>query len=216
MKIKVYMSNISPLWPKERQVALLREKIEGFPKSCDVREDVLSPRERRAHQVASLARRATLFRPTSRMAANEVLVFASPAVATWTETDLLAIMAAAVARGATVRFLDADLEIGPQAGAAEMLAVISAFKIARQRDADIRQGSRGGAVSAKKREDRARAAAETIRAAWAKRDTKTPELLAHADISLNTAKRYLGSRIVAQKARDAAEKRKASYRKAKP
>jgi len=142
-------------------------------------------------------------------------VVASLAVFAWSEGDVLKHLTAAAARGATVQVLDAGLEIGPGSGAEALHQAVEAFAAARKRQVETERGRTGAMISARKREDRARTAAESIRAAWARRDIKTHDLLVHAGITLNTAKRYLGSRPIAQKARDASVKRQAGYLKAK-
>lgn len=214
---RIYISNISPLWSEDRQEALLREAIPSYPNGATVYDDILTPRERRAHKAPSLVNRDQMLRPTSARRPATIYV-ASLAVFAWTEGDMLKAITAAAAKGMTIQVLDAGLTIGPDAGAAVMSQAIEAFTQARKRQTEYEKGQRGGEVSARKREEKARAAADTIRAAWARRDESTKDLLARAGISLNTAKRYLGSRPIAQRARDGADKRKAKAvaKKAKP
>ena len=214
MNPRIYISNISPLWPRSRQVELLKEAIPGFPKTAHVFEDNLDARSRRAHQIDSLVGRAAILRPTRRGHGTEVII-ASLAVFAWSQGEMLQCLTAAAARGDTIRVLDAGISIGPSAGPAILQQALAAFEAARARQKEFEQGRSGATVSAHKREAKSREAAEGIRAAWARRDEKTADLLTRADISLNTAKRYLGSRPVAQKAQDAANRRKAKRRPAK-
>lgn len=215
MKPRIYLSNISPLWPRERQAALLKEAVPGFPAAADVFEDTLDARARRAHRVDSLACRASILRPTARRGQSGEIIIASLAVFAWSSGELLQCLTAAAARGATIRALDANLSIGPTAGPAVLQQALAAFEAARMRQKEFEQGRAGATASKHKREARAREAAEGIRTAWGRRDEKTEALLARANLSLNTAKRYLGGRPVAQKAQQAADKRKAKWRSRK-
>jgi hypothetical protein len=214
MADRVYISNISPLWPEARQEALLREAIRDYPKGVNVYDDILTPRERRAHKPPSLVDRDLMLRPNSARRSATIYI-ASLAVFAWTDADMLKCITAAASKGMTIRVLDVDLTIGPDAGAQVMSKAIEAFAAGRKRQTEFVRGQAGGKASAENREGKARAAAESIKAAWARRDERTPDLLARAGISLNTAKRYLGSRPLAQRARDGADKRQ-SARKSKP
>lgn len=214
MADRVYLSNISPLWSIDRQEALLRDAIPGYPKGVNVYDDILTPRERRAHQTIYLVDRDQMLRPSSARRAATIYI-ASLAVFAWSDADMLKAVTAAAAKGMTIRVLDVDLTIGPDAGAAVMSRAIEAFAEGRKRQTEFIRGQAGGKASAENREAKTRAAAESIKAAWARRDESTKELLARAGISLNTAKRYLGARPIAQRARDGADKRaaKAATRK---
>lgn len=75
----------------------------------------------------------------------------------------------------------------------------------------------GGRVSAQKKEDATKAAIELIRADWPKpsEEFSTQELLDRANISLNTAKKHLGRRPIAQANYQAKQKRAARKNHAK-
>lgn len=193
-------------------MALLSEAVPGFPEAAEVFEDYLDARTRRAHRVDSLGHRATILRPTARRGQEHEIIIASLAVFAWSQGELLQCLTAAASRGATIRVIDADLSIGPSAGPAILQQALAAFEAARARQKEFEQGRAGAAASAQKREAKAKEAAEGIRHDWGRRDEKTGVLLARANISLNTAKRYLGGRPVAQAAQRAADKRKARRR----
>lgn len=198
---KAYISNISPLWPVERQEAMLPDGVVVF-------RDVLTPKERQAHRTAALVQRAEMLRPSTRRNGEEIYI-ASLAVLDWTAEGMMEALTAAMARGATVRVLDAGLSIGPTARVTTLYVAAVAFAAARKRSQEVDRGRAGGEASARKRSEASKARALTIKAEWGMPEPPTAILLARAGLSYNTAKLHLGPRPAAQRAYQAAQKRKA-------
>ena len=202
--IKAYISNISPAWPVERQEAMIAAAAPTAP----IFRDILDARDRRAHQPDRLVQRAMLLRPTRRR--GGVFLAASPAVVDWTAEGLLTCVTEALARGASVRFLDTGLTIEATSGPAVLHQAVLAFAASRKRDAEVLRGKSGGKISGARRGADAKAKAETIRAEWRlpSEDHQTQALLDRAGISRNTAKKYLDKRSVAQRVYQASLKRR--------
>lgn len=212
MNERVYLSNISPLWPFKRQEEMLAAAFPVWPKGVTVFRDELDARDRRGHATAVLASRASMLRPASRKAGAERITVASLAVLAWSAEDMLECLTLALARGATVRVLDAELSINPTPDAAILHEAAKAFREARTRQVSIVRGKIGGMASADLRKAEAKAKAMTIEAEWrlSSEDYPTADLLAKAGISRNTAILYLGKRHAAQAAHQASLKRKAA------
>ena len=200
----IYLSNISPLWPMARQ----EKQIAGVDPGGRRFVDILTAADRQAHLTDRLLQRAAMLRPTKRQGGD--IVVASLAVLDWTAAGLMEVLALAMARGMSVRVLDAAIVILPGGGPEILHAAAIAFATSRKRDAEIVRGMAGGAISAARRMDAARAKAETIRAEWAMPSAEYPTLalLERAGISRNTAKLYLGPRADAQRKRAAETKRR--------
>ena len=200
----IYISNISPLWPIDRQEALLIGADPGGRRFVDI----LTAFDRQAHQADRLLQRAAMLRPSRRRGGN--IFVASLAVLDWSAVGLMECLGLAMVRGISVHVLDAALVIQPGGGPVILHAAALAFAASRKRDAEILRGQAGGAISAAKRVDAARAKAETIREHWAMPSAEHPTLalLERAGISRNTAKIYLGPRADAQRKHDAEIKRR--------
>jgi hypothetical protein len=215
MALRGYISNISPLWKIEDQRKMLA--AEGVdPDRIFV--DELTTIERRAHRVESLSARAEMLRPTTRKS-DERIIIASPAVLAWSSEDFTAALTEAAARNATVRFLDTNLEVGPQAKIPQLHKAAKAFAATRKRSGEVEHGRAGGLKSAEVRSKET--AAKSIEAEWALSEGEegympTSELLASVTIrNYSTAVRYIGHRPIKQAARQAALKRKASRERQK-
>jgi hypothetical protein len=203
MIARVYLSNIAPGWPFERQTALLASRVPGWP-NVPTYVDRLPPAKRKAHSPTSLVRRSELLRSSG----VEAIVVASWACLAWEQGDFLDCVAAACARGAILIALDTGRRITPDASPALMAQVAREFMSARRA---AKGGPTGYQVSADKRSAEAKAAALTIEGRWRlpTKDYPTDDLLAEAGICRNTANRYLGKRLDAQrKHRDAVAKRR--------
>ena len=196
MSIKVYLSNISPLWPIERQEAALCDVLTG----ATVFREILPTRDRRAHRPAALIKRNEMLRVTRRPA-GETIYLASLAVLAWSADDLAQCLAAAMARNATVVALDIGLTIPPMPGAEVLHQAILAFAESRRKSDAIRDGKAGAAVSASVRSAKADAAIERIKARWPLPSDawSTADLVAEAGVSRNTVQARLGTRPAAQK-----------------
>lgn len=210
MNQSAYLSNISPLWPLERQEKALATALPGWPNGVRVFRDVLDVRARRGHHPDSLVQRAAMLRPSTRNASTEAstetITLPSLAPLAWTMDDAMRALSLAASRGATVRVLDADLTITRSSGADVMHRAAEAFAAARKAD----RARTGGKVSGENRAAKAKAKAELLSYEWG-----LPSSLYHTDalcgwvgISLNTAKQYLGPRPAAQRKHLTAIKRR--------
>lgn len=165
-------------------------------------EDVLKKAQleaaRRSRTTDLLVQRDEMLRPTSRTT-PETIRTASPVCLVISPTDLGRVLAAASARKATVVFLDSGLSIPPDAGAALISQALQAFETAKRSAAGKLSGRMGYEVSSEKRIEDAKRRAETIRPDWGRSDRLTSDLLAQADLSFNTAVKYLGRRSLVQK-----------------
>jgi hypothetical protein len=116
MTARAYLSNLSKLWPLERQEALHAERTPGWPDDVTVYRDKLGPTLLKAHAPSSLADWANLLRPTSRRPNGETIYLASLAVLAWESEDFMGALAAAAKRHAAVVVLDTGRRIEPDAG----------------------------------------------------------------------------------------------------
>ena len=201
MTIHVYLSNIAPGWPVERQKAVLAAQVPGWPE-VPTFADVLPPAKRKAHSPASLIQRDELLRGTSRRENVEAIVVVSLACLAWEQVDFLHCVAAASKRGAIVIALDTGRRIPPDASPAEIAEAAQEFVTQRRAAKGGNGGPAGYLVSAQRRSDEARAAAMSIKDRWEQptKDYPTDLLLAEADICRNTANHYLLPRPDAQRA----------------
>lgn len=210
MNERSYTSNISPLWPIKRQEALLKEAFPGWPRGVTTFHDEIEARDRRGHSPALLGKRTEMLRPTTRKGSTERITVASLAVLAWSAEDMLECLTLALARGATVRVLDAGLEIPPTTDAPVLHQAAVAFREARTRGVVMERGKAGGEASGAAKRDAAKAKAELLRPYWClpSEDYPTDPLLKRFGLSRNTAKLYLGPRDAAQRNHQAALKRK--------
>lgn len=195
---RVYLSNIRPRWPIERQEEVLDRELAGW-RRMSVYRDILPPRARQSHGPADLTERADMLRPTRRPNGQPVYV-ASLAVLAWTLPDFLAVIGAMAARGDTLIGLTEGATLAPEAGAADVAKAGEAFVTATRRTTGEGPG-KGGRISGERREARAKAACEAIRERWALPLDQHPTLalLAEAGVSRATAKKHLGRRDEAQR-----------------
>ena len=194
--LRAYLSNLSPLWPWEKQEDLLRQEVPAWPKGVTVYRDDLDARQRRGRSQDALAARSNLLRTTTRRRADDVILLPSLAVLDWTHDGVVTALAAASARGATVRVLDCGLEIAADAGAAVMAEVAKAFATAKMRDKLHRRGEAGGRVSGAARKAAAAEKMKAVAALWHDpKETRTDaELARMAGVSVNTMKAHHGPR----------------------
>jgi hypothetical protein len=213
MDAKVYMSNISPLWPFHRQDQLIADALaaRGITRRKDF-VDELSVNERKAHHDEHLTQREQLMRPSTRKDGG-LIVLPSLAVFSWSVEGMIAGLTRLAANRATVWVVDADITLKPRADTRAWAKAAEAFHTARKREQAEERGKAGGLASAAKRSKEE--AALSIKEDWSlspheRGFTSTIQLLMRADIAnYSTAAGYLGSRPIAQKNRQAALKRKA-------
>jgi len=196
--LRVYLSNIRPHWPIERQEAALDKVLPGWRRGS-VYRDELPPRKRKAHGPDDLTSRATLLRPSSRRGADEVYV-ATPAVLAWTLSDFLAVLGGLSAKSMTLTMLDSEMAVAPDAGPAEVAKAAKAFEAACRRQKG-EPGERGGDVSGRVRSEAAKARAAQMRPYWGlpSKEYPTRYLLEIYDLSRPTAILYCGKRADAQR-----------------
>lgn len=207
--MKAYLNNISPAWPLRRQEDVLRAAIPGWPKSVDVRRDVLDSKQLMANRPASLVELGKLLARHSFRRADTINV-ASLAVLGWRDSELIRHLLAATALGITVKARDIGLEIGPDATPAVMKRAVDAFLAAREKVRQGKRGEAGGQASGAVRRSAAGEKVKTIAKFWKDpKETRTDrELAVIAGVSVNTVKEHLGPRPNRRKikaARNAAE-----------
>lgn len=194
MTVKVYFSNLSVLWPLARQEQALAPLLPG----AMVYRDILSSKDRQARARSSLVDRdSKLLRRLGSKAKGEIIAFASLACVDWTLAGVTSAIAAAHARGATVRVMEPPMEIPVDATSETWEAVGKAFEWARQREKAERAGMVGAKVSGRKRVAAAKAKLELIRDRWIYGDPSehpANALLAEASVTRNTAIKHLGKR----------------------
>jgi len=198
MITRIYLSNIAPGWPVDRQKELMAARVPGWP-DVPTYVDLLSPAKRKAHVPTSLVQRAELLRATSRPGSAEEIVVASLGCLAWEQADFLQCVAAASQRGATIIALDTGRRIEPTASPSAIADANQEF-LARRRSKGG-SGPAGYLVSAGRRAANAEAAAMGIKDRWSlpTKDYPTDDLLAEAGICRNTANQYLGHRPDAQR-----------------
>ncbi len=197
--MRVYLSNIRPHWPIERQEAALDKALPGWRRGA-VYRDELPPRKRKAHGPDDLAQRVTLLRPSSRRVSDPVHV-ASPAVLAWTLSDFLAVLAGLSVKGMPLVMLDSGAEVPANANPAQTAEASKAFEAACRRQHG-EPGERGGDVSGRVRSEAAQARAKEMRPYWgmSSKEYPTRYLLETYDLSRPTAILYCGKRGDAQRA----------------
>ena len=183
-------------WPVERQRQALAEA--GF--DGPIYEDTLTRAHLRGRNVAALQQRAAMLRPTSR-AGSEVILVASIRVLALSPVDLTAALAAASARHATIRALNTGLEIGPDAGAAEIAAATSAWDKDRRDDQTRDARSKGNEAAVRAAERRREAGLSIATPLWGLPSEAMPasEISKRSGLSVGTLYRFLGPRTPAQR-----------------
>lgn len=202
-----YLSNISPMWPLELQERMLTEAVPTG--TVILWRDALSPAERRRHKSQLLLDRKNMLRPTTRKSQLTIYV-ASLAVVAWTMPDMLVFLTEAMKRAATIRVLDTDLTIQPDAGPDVLQKATEAFARGRRSRLGMSAGKVGGKISAERRSAAAKAKADTVKPFWHLPSSEHPTaaLVKRSGVSLNTLKLHHGPRPAAQRAYEAAQKRR--------
>lgn len=207
---KVYISNISPLWPEQRQAQVCEQagpEAQWF-------KDELDSRDRRAQRAAGLTNRAQLLRPTTRQAPDRLYVAALPCLAFDTE-DFLEVLKAAAARNLTVVALTEKLTFSPSQHSGTLNKAAAAFVEAAAAARAFSRGQLGGTASGAKRQAQTAAAAKLIEKDWGNPAVTNAALVKRAGRSINSLKNVLGDRRAAVRAWKAEEKRKATRERSK-
>lgn len=209
---RAYTSNISPIWRFDRQEALLRAALPGYPKGVEVFRDEMDGRVRRGRKPASLYHRAEMLRATTKRR-GEIVHVATLAVMAWTQDDLLEALTLALARGVTVRALYDDLTIQPDAGPDVLHAAVVAFAKGRKAGSAFI----GGKISGEAKEAVARAKAQRIADIYGMPTDKMSwsELIRVSGLVRNTIIKHLGKRPAAQLIYEANRKRAVARAKRK-
>lgn len=183
-------------WPVERQRQALSEA--GF--DGPIYEDVLTRAHLRGRNVMALPQRAEMLRPTSRLT-SEVILVANIRVLALNPVDLIAALAAAVARHATVHVLDTGLKIGPDTGAAEIAVATAAWDRARRNDQTRDGRAKGNAAAVERAEKRRQTALAIARPLWGlpSDDMSVEAIAERAGVSVGTLYTHLGRRTPAQR-----------------
>jgi hypothetical protein len=197
MHAKVYMSNISPLWPFERQTPLLEKaKAAGFTE-LDIRKDVLDVKERRAHKIESLTERHILLRNSTRKDGG-TLIFPTLAGVAWSSDDLFAVLATAADLNMKIWVLDQDLKIPTRGARAQWRKAAEAFVESRKRDQTLERGQAGGNASAERRAERLKAGIEQAKPLWGQDDLTMQKISEKVGVSVSGLVATLGKRLPAQ------------------
>lgn len=219
MLAKVYMSNISPLWPFARQEKIIASALvaRGITERKDFVDD-LTLNERKAHHEEHLIQRAQLLRPSTRKDGG-LIVLPSLAAFAWSVEGMMSALTRAAANKATVWVIDADITLKPKVDAGAWAKAADAFRKARKREQAEERGKAGGDASAAKRSKKE--ACESIADIWALSEgepgyEKTDALLKRIGVkNYSTAVGHIGHRPIKQAARRAAEKRRATKERQK-
>jgi hypothetical protein len=206
MSIRVYISNLHPRWPVDRQERSLSVGVPGWPKGIAVYRDELTASQRKRRAVDDLEGRIALLRQTTRgRRGGEDIYVASLAVLAWTLADLLECLTLAQSRGSTVHVLDTGLVLTPASGPSDLHQATKDFATGRKSSIAMA----GGEVSGRLRSEAARAKAKAMEPFWRlpSEEYPTVPLLARFGLSRNTANLYLGKRPEAQRVHEATRKR---------
>lgn len=209
MRLKVYLSNISPLWPLGRQEKVLAPLVPGWP-DVPTYCDTLSANVRKAHNAGSLLQRASMLRPTARRPGDETVYVASLACLAWGVADFSNVLAAMSDRDTSLVVIDTNTTIPPDAGARVLAAAVKAF-VAAKRSVTGGGPIVGALASAAMRRAETNDAIRKIEGRWKlpTKDYPTWQLLTEAQLSRNTVVDRLGKRPDAQRRYQAGLKRAA-------
>lgn len=208
MTARVYMSNISKLWPISRQRETLAS-VEGWDKLPLYRDDLT----RRGLQVRTpnlLEQRAEMLRPTSRRT-GETIYVATLAVLSFGAPDLANVLAAAARRRATLVSVADSLTVPPDAPAAVVAEAMAVWD--RHKRRAITEGGRlaGVKVAQERRRAATAEALAKVRDDWSRpsAEVSTAALIERAGLSYKSLNEHLGPRKKAQRRAEQAAQRAA-------
>src|ERR1700722_9906676 len=197
---KLYISNLSPVWPVSRQEAILAE-IEGTRYT-----DELDASERRGYRLNGLPERSHMLRPTTRTQA-QIISVASLACLARNSEDLMFVLTQADDLNATIRDVSAKVDIKPGSKAKDLKNAAMIFTESRKRALEAERGSTGGKASGELRGKLAKETALRFQKDWAEDKKNSKQIVKESGVSINTLKLYLGLRKVARRNYIAALKR---------
>jgi hypothetical protein len=210
---RVYLSNIAPGWPIERQEAVLDAKLPGWRKMAIFRDDDVTVRQRRERDPEVLGGRIAALRPTTRTSVTDLHVAALPPLA-WGADDFRFVLTKLGAGNYALVAHETGTRIEPRPSKAVRDAAVEEFKATRKKASDEASRLKGAAVSAEKRKAATDVGIARIEERWRMPSNKkmaerwgmpdletwsTETLLKEAGgISYNTAASRLKGREIAQ------------------
>lgn len=210
MAKRVYLSNVTAIWPLPKQRELLA-RLPGWPQSYVVFEDEIDLRMRRRKNPSVLVKRNEMLRTTTRPQLNEEVIVPALPVFAMSIEDMMHSLTLAGARGATVRFLHEGLTVPPSSGAEALHAIASAFSTAKFEG----RTATAGQISGAKKEAVAREKAEKVRPVYGDPDWSMVRLQEVSGLTRNTLEKYLGKHREARVRFSANTKRAAARSKRK-
>lgn len=171
--------------------------------------DEIAKSDRRAKRVDVLVERHQLLRPSTRTGGT-IYVAGLPCLAYDTD-DFILVLKQSADKNLSIHVLDTGMIFKPCKSRSELNRAKDIFAETKAKAKGFENGRLGGQTSAARKQAKAKAAAMAIKDMWCLPSDRhsTGNLLATAGISINTAKLYLGPRPAAQRAYQAALKRKA-------
>lgn len=210
---RVYLSNIAPGWPIERQEAVLDAKLPGWRDMAIFRDDDVTVRQRRERDPEALGGRIAALRPSTRASVTDLHVAALPVIA-WNAEDFRFVLTKLGAGNYALVAHETGTRIEPRPSKAIREAAVEEFKATRKRASEEASRLKGAAVSAAKRRATTDAGIARIEDRWRMPSNKkmaerwgmldletwdTKVLLEEAGgITYNTAVSRLGGREIAQ------------------
>lgn len=210
---RVYLSNIAPGWPVERQEAVLDAKLPGWRKMAVFRDDDVTVRQRRERNPEALGGRIAALRPTARSRVTDLHVAALPPIA-WGADDFRFVLTKLDAGNYALVAHETGTRIEPRPSKAIREAAVEEFKATRKKASEEASRLKGAAVSAEKRRAATDAGLDCIKDRWGSPSNKrmaerwgmpdletwgTKTLLAEAGgVTYNTVVSRWGGREVAQ------------------
>lgn len=147
-----------------------------------------------------LEERAALLRPTSR-GGGDVIAVATMLVLGISEADLVAALAGAAARRATVVAVDSGVSIAPDAGAAGVALAVEDWQRAKQVTRTKPGRIKGNIAASEAKKRRTLAKLPEARKLWGlpTEEIATEDIAERVGLSVKTLYTYLGRREVAQR-----------------
>lgn len=193
MTQRVYLNDIVPWWPIERQEAALSDVMA----TAVVFQDLLSRRQRQGHSAADLVQRAQMLRPTNHVPRGEVIHVATLAILARTQIELLDFLSALVSRGSALVTAETSTTYRPLTEAL-FPQIIEDWKQARVKSRIEGATLRGGEATKVKYTAIYKARFARIKDHWGDPEWPTKTLLAEAcdengkSMARNTANKYAG------------------------
>lgn len=143
MAKRTYTSNVTAIWPIQKQHELLAASLPGWPKGYVLFHDDIDARQRRLRNPRVLAARNEMLRGTTLKRAETIDVPALPVFAMSIE-DVFHALTLAGAQGATVHFLHEGLTVAPGSGAEALHEIAIMFAQAKLDGRAVTAGKASG------------------------------------------------------------------------